>query len=211
METARKGGGKKHAKKIIFYLVIRVFPFLSFFSSSIKEINLKISLSGDAPITNKGKFFEQAIKLAERMCTIDKAVVIVSSEVKDLYISESLKMFKDNELVCSLTVEDEQFLNQLMDYTEEVWSETTIKAEDFYGKLGLSKSQLYRKMTALIGKSPNTFLKEYRLNKALKLLNKQQGNISEIAFETGFNSPSYFSKCFQKKYNISPSEYLQFK
>ena len=111
----------------------------------------------------------------------------------------------------SLTDSDEQFLNQFMDYTEKVWNETSLKADDFYKHLGLSKSQLYRKMITLIGKSPNTFLKEYRLNEALKLLNRKKGNISEIAFTTGFNSPSYFSKCFQKKYNISPSDYLQFR
>ena len=57
-------------------------------------------------------------------------------------------------------------------------------------------------------KSPNTFLKEYRLNKALGLLNRKKGNVSEIAFEAGFNSLSYFSKCFQKRYKLLPSDYL---
>jgi AraC-like DNA-binding protein len=60
----------------------------------------------------------------------------------------------------------------------------------------------------LTGKSPNTFIKDYRLNEAVKLLNKNAGNISEIAFETGFSSPSYFSKCFQKKYGHFPTGYL---
>jgi AraC-like DNA-binding protein len=63
-------------------------------------------------------------------------------------------------------------------------------------------------MMLLTGKSPNTFIKDYRLNEAVKLLNKNAGNISEIAFETGFSSPSYFSKCFQKKYGHFPSGYL---
>ncbi|MES1213875.1 MAG: helix-turn-helix transcriptional regulator [Bacteroidota bacterium] len=67
---------------------------------------------------------------------------------------------------------------------------------------------MYRKLTFLTGKSPNTFIKDYRLNEALKLLNKNAGNISEVAFETGYSSPSYFSKCFQEKYNYSPSAHL---
>jgi AraC-like DNA-binding protein len=46
------------------------------------------------------------------------------------------------------------------------------------------------------------------LNEALVLLNKDAGNVSEIAFETGFSSPSYFSKCFQKRYGVAPSDYL---
>ena len=95
-----------------------------------------------------------------------------------------------------------------MDYTESSWSNTNLKVDDFSKPLGHSKSQLYRKMILLIGKSPNTFLKEYRLNEALTLLNKNTSNISEIAFETGFRSPSYFSKCFQKRYGHLPSDYL---
>jgi AraC-like DNA-binding protein len=61
----------------------------------------------------------------------------------------------------------------------------------------------------LTGKSPNTFIRDYRLNKALKLLHDQKGNISEIAFETGFNSLAYFSKCFKNKFDILPSKYIQ--
>jgi AraC-like DNA-binding protein len=57
----------------------------------------------------------------------------------------------------------------------------------------------------LVGKSPNIFLRDYRLNKAFELLEKQRSNISEIAYQTGFSSPAYFSKCFHKKYGILPS------
>jgi transcriptional regulator GlxA family with amidase domain len=63
-------------------------------------------------------------------------------------------------------------------------------------------------MIFLTGKSPNAVIKEHRLTEALKLLNKSSGNISEIAFETGFSSPSYFSICFQKRYGHLPSDYL---
>jgi AraC-like DNA-binding protein len=50
---------------------------------------------------------------------------------------------------------------------------------------------------------------EYRLSRALKLLNKADENISQIAFETGFNSPEYFSKCFHKKFGVLPSTYTK--
>jgi AraC-like DNA-binding protein len=95
-----------------------------------------------------------------------------------------------------------------MDYTESTWSNTNLKVDDFSKPVGCSKSQLYRKIISLTGKSPNNFIKEYRLNEALTLLRKNTGNVSEIAYETGFTSPSYFSKCFQKKYGHSPSHYL---
>jgi AraC-like DNA-binding protein len=62
-------------------------------------------------------------------------------------------------------------------------------------------------MMATTGKAPNAFIHDYRLDKALKLLEKKTENISEVAFETGFNSPAYFSKCFSDKFGILPSKY----
>ena len=94
-----------------------------------------------------------------------------------------------------------------MDYMDEIWRDSDFKVDELSRKLGFSKSQLYRKIKALTGKSPNTFIKDYKLNKALIQLNKQKGNISEIAFDNGFNSPSYFSKCFLENFGILPSSY----
>jgi len=176
--------------------------------SSVINLKLKIGLNSGLPVTDNAAIFEDTIKLAERLCNISQAQIVVSSEVKDLYKSENLNVFVDGELVFAPTPSDEQFLNHLMDYTEEAWNNTDLKVDGFSKHLGYSKSQLYRKMISLTSKSPNTFLKDYRLNKALELLHKKKGNISEIAFETGFNSLSYFSKCFQKRYNLLPSDYL---
>ena len=50
-------------------------------------------------------------------------------------------------------------------------------------------------------------MREYRLNRALRAIERMKGNIAEIAIESGFNNPSYFSKCFQKKFGILPSDY----
>ena len=172
------------------------------------KIILKMGLSAGVPVTEKKLIFEDTIKLAERMCQIIKGKIIVSSEVKELYNSENSNAFQEGESILSLTQTDEKFLTRLMDYTESTWSNTNLKVDDFSKPMGCSKSQLYRKMIALTGKSPNAFIKEYRLNEALTLLSKNTGNISEIAFESGFSSPSYFSKCFQKKYGHSPSDYL---
>ena len=98
---------------------------------------------------------------------------------------------------------------QLIEYTKKVWSHSNVNVSDFYKNLGYSKSKLYRTMMSLIGVSPNSFLKNYRLNKALELLTKQASNISEIAYQTGFSSPTYFSKCFQEVYGILPSKYIK--
>jgi AraC-like DNA-binding protein len=172
-------------------------------------IKLNIGLSSGIPVMEKEDLFEDTIIFAERMCDIAKGEIIVSSEVKDLYKSENLNVFVEGEMVHSLSPSDEKFLNHLMDYTEKTWQNTNLKVDDFSKNLGLSKAHLYRKMVSLTGKSPNTFIKDYRLKRALLLLNKQIGNISEIAFESGFNSPAYFSKCFLESYGILPSSYIK--
>jgi len=172
------------------------------------KFSLKIGLNAGVPVTEKKSIFEDTIKLAERMCEIVKGDIIASAEVKELYKSEKVNTFSEDECFFSLTPADEKFLTLLMDYTDAAWSNTDLKVDDFSKPIGYSKSQLYRKLISLTGQSPNTFIKEYRLKEALKLLNKNAGNISEIAFETGFTSPSYFSKCFQKRYGHLPSDYL---
>ena len=172
-------------------------------------IKLNIGLSSGIPVMEKEDLFEDTISLAERMCNIAKGDIVVSSEVRNLYKSENLNVFVEGHMISSLSPSDEKFLHRLMDYTEKTWQNTELKVDDFSKNLGFSKAQLYRKMVSLTGKSPNTFIKEYRLKQALVLLNKQIGNISEIAFDTGFNSPAYFSKCFQETYGILPSNYIK--
>jgi AraC-like DNA-binding protein len=93
-----------------------------------------------------------------------------------------------------------------MDFTDDAWNRADLKVEHFGQNLGLSKAQLYRNVKNLTGKSLNTFVKQYRLRKALDLLSKKRGNVSEVAFDTGFNSPAYFTKCFYSAYGALPSE-----
>ena len=96
-----------------------------------------------------------------------------------------------------------------MSFIEKNWRQSELKTSDVFTHLGYSKSKLYREMVAISGKSINTFIREYRLNKALDLIDRQTGNISEIAFDTGFNSPAYFSKSFLETYGVLPSIYTK--
>lgn len=190
------------AHKIL--LLNRVFN-----KSGLKEKFLfKLGLNAGAPVTKKKFIFEDTIKLAERMCEVVKGEIIVSAEVKDLYQSENTNAFIKGKTIYPLSVSDEKFITLLMDFADETWSHMEMKVDHLTKPLGCSKSQLYRKMVLLTGKSPNSFIMEYRLKEALKLLRKNAGNISEIAFKTGFSSPSYFTKCFKSKFGVLPASYL---
>ena len=172
------------------------------------KVNIKIGLSTGVPVTEKQLIFEDSIKLAERIATLIKGEIVVSAEVKELYKSENGNTFIKGKGITSLMEPDEKFITLLMDYTDKVWNDANLKVDHFCKPLGRSKSQLYRKMILLTGQSPNTFIKDYRLKEALKSIQKRVGNISEIAFTTGFSSPSYFTKCFKKKFGLIPADYL---
>ena len=173
-----------------------------------EKVNIKIGLSAGVPVTKKQLIFEDTIKLAERIAALVKGEIVVSAEVKDLYKSENANAFIKGRGITTLIETDEKFITLLMDYTDKVWNDANLKVDHFCKPLGRSKSQLYRKMILLTGQSPNTFIKDYRLKEALKCIQKRVGNISEIAFSTGFSSPSYFTKCFKKKFGLIPADYL---
>lgn len=173
------------------------------------DIQLNIGLHAGVPVTEKDGIFEDTIKIAERFCDMIHGKIVISQEVRELYESENMNIKLGHQNIKSLKVGDEKFVNLLMDYTEREWTNPAFNSNDFSKNLGYSKSQLYRKMVAITGKSPNSFIKDYRLARALQLLNKNANNISETAFRTGFNSPAYFSKCFMDNFGILPSKYIQ--
>ncbi len=170
---------------------------------------LKIGLNAGVPVTEKPLIFESTIQLAERLCSAARGEIIVASVVRDLYNSENPKALGESENVYCLTQKDEDLLNCLMDFMDSNGDNTDLSVDDLSKAMGYSKPQFYRKMVLLTGKSPNLFINEYRLNNALQMLKRNEKNISEIAFETGFSSPSYFSKRFRERYGHLPSAHLQ--
>jgi len=177
--------------------------------NSNSGLKLNVGLSCGIPVTEKEKIFEETIISAERLCNISKGKIVVSSEVNDLFESENQNGLIDRNLIAILNPSEEIFLNIFIDFIEKSWRNTDLKVDDFSKNLGYSKSQFYRKLKSIAGQSPNTFIKEYRLIKAFALLKNQKVNISGIAYETGFNSPAYFSKCFRERFGILPSGYVK--
>ena len=70
----------------------------------------------------------------------------------------------------------------------------------------MSRSQLHRKLNALIGKGPSQLIRSFRLTRAHDLLKVNAATLAEIAYTVGFSSPSYFSKCFREQFGYTPSD-----
>ena len=169
---------------------------------------LNIGIGCGTPVTERDNLFEEVISLTTRMSEFVKGEIVVTNEVSYLLDSENSESFSKERLRV-LRPFEEKFLTQLLDYIETVWSNPNIKVDQLCHDLGFSKSQLNRKLKSLTNKSPNGFIRDFKLNKSLDLFHKRSGNISEVAFEIGFNSAAYFTKCFQDKYGILPSTYTQ--
>ena len=71
----------------------------------------------------------------------------------------------------------------------------------------MSRAAMYKKVTALTGKTPIEFIRSIRLKHAAQLLEKTQMTVSEIAFEVGFNNTKYFVKYFKEEFNMLPRDY----
>lgn len=103
---------------------------------------------------------------------------------------------------------ENEFLKRLKNVIEQHITDPSFKTEQFYVAMHMSRMQLHRKLKSLTNMNSSEFLRTQRLNLALPLLKAQKHSISEIAYKTGFNSPSYFNKSFKKTYGCSPKEYL---
>jgi DNA-binding response OmpR family regulator len=103
---------------------------------------------------------------------------------------------------------DEQFLDRLLMVFEKHVSDSGFSTERFAGEVGLSRSQLNRKLRALTDLSAHGFLLNLRLKRAAQLLKKKTGTVSEIAYAVGFESASNFARAFRSHYGTSPSDFL---
>ena len=104
-----------------------------------------------------------------------------------------------------LNAADKSFVGRLRSAIQENLSDSDFSVERLGEEIGLSRVQLYRKVKALTGQTPVELLRKARLTKARQLLEKTEKSVSEIAYEVGFTSPSYFNKCFKDEFDINPS------
>jgi AraC-like DNA-binding protein len=104
---------------------------------------------------------------------------------------------------------DDQFIINLTTIIEQEISNNELNISYICEKIGLSYSQLNRKIKALTGLSTNHFIRSIRLKRAAQFLSEKTATISEIAYMTGFESLSYFTKKFKEEFHVLPSEYMK--
>jgi len=102
---------------------------------------------------------------------------------------------------------DEKLLSQVKHTVESNMDNSKFSVEQLANSLHLSRMQLYRKLKALTGKSPNKIIREIRLQCAAQLLKSKQYNVADVTYMVGYNDLKYFRDQFKKEFGVSPSEY----
>lgn len=107
----------------------------------------------------------------------------------------------EEERLCS---QDKTFVTRLREIIQQHLADSDFSVERLGEEIGLSRVQLYRKVKVLTGKTPVELLRKARLMKARTMVTTTDRSIAEIAYATGFTSPSYFNKCFKDEFGVSP-------
>ncbi len=125
-------------------------------------------------------------------------------ELKDKFIGD-LNIIPEG---ANLANKDEDFLNQIIQIVESDITNTEFDKEDFYKKIGMSRTQVYRKLKALTNQSVNEFIRNIRLKKAAGILKSGKSiTIAELAYLVGFSNPNYFTRVFREYFGVTPTQY----
>jgi signal transduction histidine kinase/ligand-binding sensor domain-containing protein/DNA-binding response OmpR family regulator len=129
----------------------------------------------------------------------------LNKSLKDTY-SKQIHMVAEQPAETEST--DVKLLNSLIAFMESHLSDPNLSVEELSKHAGMSRGSLYYKLIELTGLTPIEYMRSVKLEKAAALLQTSDYNVAQIAYMTGFGTPSYFSRMFKGKFGVLPSEYL---
>ena len=146
---------------------------------------------------------------------LEKPFSIDLVEVQINNLLENRKKLRDKfskELIIkpadiAVTSVDAIFVQKAIDIVDKHISDPGFGSEEFCKEIGMSRSQLHRKLKALTSQPASEFIRTLRLKRAANLLKDTKLSVEEISFRVGFNSPAYFTKCFKTLFSKTPSEF----
>ncbi len=107
----------------------------------------------------------------------------------------------------TVTSVDQKFLERVLEILETNYAQPDFGVPQMQTELGMSKSQLHRKLKSLTNEAPGEILRHFRLKRSAQLLSLKADSVTQVAYKVGFNNLSYFAKCFRELYGMSPSAY----
>ena len=179
--------------------------------SSVDKIEFNLAISSGRPVDEQGKiFFEETKMNVLSLCSLgitNKMFLDIESKILSVKENHSENLeFNNFKIVDKNEI---NFLIKLCKQLHQNLLNTEYKNNDLITSLGLSKSQAYRKIKSLTGFALNQLFQESRLQEAINNITQNNKTVAETAFESGFNSPTYFTRTFKKRFKISPTEFLK--
>ena len=142
----------------------------------------------------------------EELLKIRVRKIIENREKVKEFFQKNLTFGERKENVAEI---DKTFINKFRKVIEDNLIDSELNVDEIGKNLGLSRVQLYRKIKSLTNYAPNELVRIIRLKAAEQLFINTEKTISEVAYDTGFTSPSYFTKCFKEYFNESPTDYVR--
>ncbi|MGM5468874.1 nickel-binding protein [Flavobacteriaceae bacterium LMO-SS05] len=178
----------------------------NYLKSVASLIDLQVIIHAGQPVDDSSDLFGNTLMLMRLLKHIEqKKRILVSALVSNLLKEANYRSALEANNISHLSLTEEQFLIALSQTIHYNCQNANFNQDDFIKDMSLSKSKLYRQCIEITGMSPSRLLNKFRLTNALVMLKNTNKTVAEIAFDTGFNSPSYFSKCFHKRFGIQPS------
>ncbi|NJB70256.1 AraC-like DNA-binding protein [Saonia flava] len=169
----------------------------------------KVALVTGKPVDEFGTdMYEDAKKKLHHLNKIgSENAIYIDTETKALSEKESSSAKMNNKNIKVLNEKNFSFLDTLFKILNRELYKSDFKSDQLYTPLGLSKSQAYRTIKSLTGMAPNKLIQELRLHQSLDMLKTNVKTVSEIAYDLGFNSPTYFTRVFRKRFGILPTTF----
>ncbi len=135
-----------------------------------------------------------------------KNLIETRVKIKEAFMDGNL--IEEQEPIVTVNKQDNRFLKELDTFLDENLSDVSLSVESLSHALGVSRSSLHNKIKTVSGQSASEYIRTKRILKAKELLRENEYSVLEIAYQSGFSSPSYFIKCFKNKYGITPKEFM---
>jgi len=188
-------------------------PSYILFNIEQKEKNSVIYLEWpaqqDPHLSNHSKQNQSDSKLLFVFKNNDKVLNNTWTELEKQMVGISKDPIVSKTLLNSQDKKQGEFLENLSHFVLQNLSKTELNSDQLAKGLGFSRAQLHRKIKEVTGYSTSNYVRHLRIQIAQNLLKKTNLSIAEIAYQCGFNEPSYFSSSFQKDHGMSPKEYRE--